>query len=240
MKKFLILNILIFIFIGMDVKASTVYYSNENVSLSEKEYNYIIQLYGKEYLEKMSFEDYLWLKELDIDNSMVEISFSEENLILPTNVIITTTDQKLAISKSCQSSYCIVTLISTWLNNPTIRSYDVMGFRFNGTSLYNNNVTTRLSSSNGIETISNYRFLDNGFGNSIKLPNSGNNFLIEQRAYVKTGGTVYGTYQHATKNVTLNISKNYYISMTGYGSVFTFTGNAINVYNGLTGVHISV
>ncbi len=240
MKKIFLVLIITLCCSIMIVNAQEISYNNQAINLSEKEYNYIIELYGEQYLQKMTVEDYNWIKELNIDNSEVEIKTLNPKEFMPLGTIVSTSDEKIAISKICQKTYCIITSVATWLNSPVTRSYDVMGFRFYGTSLYNNNVVTRLSSKDGVETVSNYKYLENGFGNSIKLPESGNDILIEQRIYVKTGGTVYASYQHALKNVTLTTSKNYQISATGYGNVFVFTDSAEGVYNGLSGVYLSV
>ena len=110
-----------------------------------------------------------------------------------------------------------------------------MGARLYGTSLYNQNVATIVTDSNGNTYPSNYRFLSNGFGNSFKLP-SGTGLVIQQRWYVTPGGRVYASYQHAMSNTTLAISKEYNISVSGYGSTFLFTGNAVGVYDGMVGV----
>ena len=241
MKKiFLILMFCVFSI--LKVNASNFYYSNGVVRLTEKEYNFVKEFYGEDFLSNMTIEDYHWLEELDINNNDVEIkiAFLEPTEILPYGTNVTSNSKRIAIAKSCYTNYCVITTTTTFLTDPSIRSYDVVGARFSGTSLYNQNTTTQVRSSVGTTTYSNYQYLNNGFGNSVKLPDNGNNIIVQQKYYVKPTGTVYASYQHATKSVSLAISKMYFISMTGYGGVFTFTGSAVNSYDATTGVDIAL
>ena len=51
--------------------------------------------------------------------------------------------------------------------------------------------------------------------------------------------TAYGTYQHATSDVTLSQSKNYSISSSGLGGVLAFANSVIGYYDGMQGVDIT-
>ncbi len=238
MKK-LAFTLIFAVLVMVNVNAKEVYYTNGKVELTEKEYKYVVDFYGKDYLEKMTEEDYKWISEMDVNNREVKIkevydagSLNQAN---PNGSFVQTSAKKLSISASCASDFCIVTTMLTWLGNPSVRSWDVMGARLYGTSLYNQNVETVLGNLTDTTFPSNYRFLSNGFGNSFKLP-SGTGLTIQQRWYVKPGGRVYASYQHAMSNTTLAISKEYNISVSGYGSTFLFTGNAVGVYDGMVGV----
>lgn len=74
----------------------------------------------------------------------------------------------------------------------------------------------------------------------MKLPTGGNNMVVSQYFRVETGGTVYGSYQHATANISLANSKKYTISRTGYGGVFLFNSPVRSYYDAMGGVNISV
>ena len=50
----------------------------------------------------------------------------------------------------------------------------------------------------------------------------------------------YGTYQHAVTDVTLDQSQSYTISHNGLGRVLNFTNSVYNLYDGMTGVSISL
>lgn len=48
--------------------------------------------------------------------------------------------------------------------------------------------------------------------------------------------TVYGTYQHATSDLTLSQSQNYTFSSSGLGSVLKFANSVSSKYDGMKGV----
>ena len=230
---------------AQNVKADN-YYSNGNINLTEKEYNYVVQFYGEEFLENMTMDDYDWLTELDLNHNDYEIkevivgnaNNNDGNLLLPRSTVVTSNEKRVAISKACSSNYCAITLLTTWLAQPSIKSYDVVGARLYNTTLYNSTITTYVRSSSGTTIQSNYMNYYNGFGNSVQLPTSDTINNIEQRFKVNKTGTVYGSYQHATSNVSLATSKLYNISSSGYGSVFSFYGNASGKYDNTVGVFI--
>ena len=239
MKKILF-TLMFAVLVMVNVNAKEVYYSNGTVNLTEKEYNYVKEFYGEDYLKTMGVKEYKWLSELDVNNNDVKIKFAKVPDVSLNGTFVSTSAKSLGISASCtSSSYCIVTVLTRWLGNPTVRSWDVMGAFFYGTSLYNKNVLTAVTSSGGTTYPTDNRFLSNGFGTSFKLPTT-NNITIEQRYYVKPGGTVFASYQHAMKNTTLAASKSYSLGVTGYGGVFIFTGSAVGVYDGMVGVDIDV
>lgn len=71
------------------------------------------------------------------------------------------------------------------------------------------------------------------------MPNESN--VIATITFTTTkGGTVYGSYQHAMRNTTENISKQYSINENGFGRVFDFTGTARNIYDNAPGVDMVV
>lgn len=214
----------------------------EKYTFTEKEKEYIIDFYGEDYLENMSTSTYKWIKSLDIDTNGIAFNkTTDTNVMQPNGTYVQTADEMVGISRSCDSSFCSVTVLARWLNNPTIRSYDVIGVRYYNTSAYGDAKTTIVTSSAGSTAYSNYRSFSNGFGNSVKLPTSGSNIVVEQHLYVKPTGRIYASYQHAMRNTTLATSKLYNISGGGNGSVFEFTGAAANnLYDDFPGVDIAM
>ncbi len=231
------------VLVMVNVNAEEVYYTNGIVNLTEKEYNFVVDFYGEDYLKNMTQEDYEWISEMDVNNREVKIKTvydGDPNAPRPYGTFVSTSAKSLSISGSCDADYCTVITLAKWLGNPSIRSYDVMGARLNNTSLYSSKETiTIVNSSTSTTTPSNYRFLSKGFGNSFKLP-SGTGLTIQQRFFVKPGGHVYASYQHAMSNTSLDISKSYDIGLAGYGSVFLFTGKADGKYDGMVGVDMAL
>lgn len=239
-----------FITINVYASENQTYINDYGITLTQKEYEFVNNYYGFDYFENMTQEDYDWISALDINNNDVVIntiydnnglnmgnfSWFDNNLI--NGASHTTSSKKLAIAKSCNSVKCTILTNLTWLKNPTIRSYDVIGARFDGTSLYNTNISTRVTSSSGTSYYSYNRILSNGFGTSVKLPSGSTNIIVEQSFSVNLGGSIYASYQHATSSISLSTSYKYVIDTFGLGSVFDFYGSALGVYDGMAGVNI--
>lgn len=220
-----------------------VYVNNNGVELTEKEFHFVNDFYGKDFFETMNHEDYIWISDLDINNREVEIKTISDysfNNVITRSPSYSTNSKKLSISKACSSNVCTIITNLNWLTNPTIRSYDLIGVRFYNTSLNNNTVTTKVTSSNGTEYSSNNKFLTNGFGTSVKLPSGATNISVQQKLFTNPGGTVYASYQHATSNISLQTSLNYTMGAGGYGNVFLFYGGADNYYDAMGGVNIDL
>ena len=216
-------------------------HENRNeVRVSKDAYKIIVEAYGQEYFDNMTKSDYVWFEDLFKEGNKVELkSFvTFENNKMGTSH--STNNKKISIIKSCSTSMCTIITTLTWLTNPTIRSYDVIGTRFNGTSLANNSITTRVQSSSGVEYFDNIKQYSNGFGVSVRLPQNATNIIVDQKFYVETKGIVFASYQHATKNISLSTSKLYLLDYSGYGNVFIFYGDAVGVYDQMAGVNITL
>ena len=62
-----LLTLSLFLCMGA-VKAESYYTNNNGISLTEKEYNYVIDFYGDDYPSKMTAEDYNWIQKMDVNN----------------------------------------------------------------------------------------------------------------------------------------------------------------------------
>ena len=216
----------------------TKYYKNENgVILSQKEYDFVKRFYGNDYFSKMTIDDYNWIKDLDINNREVEIKEVYDNNIVPFATSYTQNGKKLTIAKSCYGN-CSIIVKCDWLINPNVKSYDVFGARLSDTELLSNTILTRITSSEGTEYSDEIYRLTNGFGVSIKLPSSGTNISIEQKYTVSIDGTVYASYQHAVKDITLADSQSYTLGGAGLGNVFVFTNGMYQYYDAMAGLYI--
>lgn len=241
-KKLLLLLFGLILFPVLPVSAlESEYIINSNgITVTKEEKDFIDKFYDENYFDSMTEEDYLWIKELDINNREVEIQtiYDMPEYNMASNYY-QTSYKKLTIAKSC-SANCTIVVNLTWLKNPTIRSYDVIGSRLYKTSLASENITTKVKSSSGTEYYSSTKVYSNGFGTSVKLPSSATSISVEQKFYVKTGGKVFASYQHAIKSITLKTSLLYTISSSGYGSVFSFYDDASDCFDEMSGVNISV
>lgn len=242
MKKF-ILSALIFLgFLISIPQASALqdaYYKNPNgVILTKEEYEFLSLMYWDGYQSIMTLSDYTEFKNSNIMSGDITSKTSEDG-IKPRGTFHETNAKILKITSSC-SSDCFVSVVLTWKNNPNTRSYDVMGARFNNTTVEPSTIRTRITSTNGQLSFNDIKSFNNGFGVSMALPKSGSNIVAYQTYTVTKGGTVYASYQHAKSTISLANSKNYTISPYGYGGVFQFSGVAANVYDRMNGVSIDI
>ena len=224
-------------------KNEEIYYTTpKGIELTEREYKFLTTFYWDKYVDLMTKEQYEDFVNSDLlDRELITKSSDDSNMYSPKSTSHTTQYKNLKISAAC-SNYCTVSIVLTWLGNPTIRSYDVIGAIISGPSLLSysyasvsNNTNTYYYNNFKTE----YSTYHDALGNSVLLP-SGTNLLVNQIFTTTTGGHIFGSYQHAMQNVSLATSKNYNFSLGGYGSVFSFYGNAVGKYDGMAGVDIAV
>lgn len=222
-----------------------VYFTSSNgIALTEKEYNFIAEIYSEEYVRNLTQAQYDLLSDLDINNKEIRTATTTDT-ILPTNraSFVETTYKRLSISSGCESDgICSFVVVLRWLAIPSTRSYDNMGVRWNGSvALYNTNISTVVEEDDSSRYCVNYKHRSNGFGCTFKLSSTASSHLYMTQVFRVTGsGTVYASYQHASKELTKSAATQYAISIAGYGAVFDFYGDAIGKYDGMNGVELNI
>lgn len=213
------------------------------VTLTEKESNFVKEVYSEEYLNNITEKQKERIREYNLDANEVETkSYTENPNLLTRGTIFETNSKRITITKSCNTDACSIIVVLRWFGSPVIRSYDVMGARFTGTIApyqYKNGFTL-IETDDVDSTCVNYQNLSNGFGCSFKLSNTATSFYITQSFDVTGSGTVYASYQHASDPSTLAISKQYTLAYSGYGRVFDFYGTARSIYDQMNGVEITI
>lgn len=237
MKKTLFIFMLfgLFTFLTPVVKAEVI--------LTDKEKNFVKEVYSEEYLNDMTEEQKLRVREWDLDNKEVETnSIEEKEKVLTRGDYFASSAKSVSITKACNTDACSIVVIAKWNGSPSVRSYDVMGARFTGTITpyqYKNGVTY-IETDDVNSTCVNYQNLSNGFGCSFKLSETAKSFYITQSFSVVGSGTIYASYQHAMTSTSLTISKQYTLAYAGFGKVFDFYGTARSVYDQMNGVDITI
>ena len=238
--KFLVAIGIGFLISISQVDAKEIYYTNsKGVSMTEEEYEFIGQLYRDGFQEHITQELY----DNIIENNLMEREIERKTVIHQDSPLLrgsyhTTSYKSLSITKSCGSDNCLIIISLDWLANPAVRSYDVIGALFHNVTRLSTPVTY-YGDSISSNTTGTYKYASDGVGASLKL-GTGNNIYVTQQFYVSRGGTVFGSYQHATKSITLNESRNYNFHINGFGSVFQFGTTGLDVYDGMAGVDITV
>ena len=156
--------------------------------------------------------------------------------------------KKITIGLVAQLSVKTITITNTWLSIPSVKSYDVIGYRngtgaavsINSVSGYQKWDGNVISYNSGSE---NYKSAGNGCGISMNIVDNVSRSLensmtvtVINNAYTYTA---YGTYQHAQSNVTLAQSKNYTVNANGLGGVLDFAASVRGYYDGMQGVNIT-
>ena len=224
-----------------------VYYTTPNgIELNREEYEFLTTFYWPGYPDIMTRDAYDEFVEDDLLHSDITIktrTFPSSALINPGNNInsSSTSDgiKTLQIGAACLPTKCIMSLVNTWDIEPGITSWDVIGAYLDDVSLISHS-HTYVSTSNTTTYFNNLKTETDGLGNSVFLPEDGTNMIINMAFTVSRGGTVYGSYQHATENTTLANSQLYNIDFSGAGNVFDFYSTAIDVYDEMNGVDINV
>ena len=223
-----------------NVNAQETYYINDNgISFTKEEYDFFSKMYYDGYQRYMTSEDLEYFKYCDMDINNIEIVEYEPGNSFLKSTVYETTAKRLVISKAGGSIPTIVVSLR-WKGSPKIRSYDLIGAYLSGVSLLGN-PSTRLDYSGGYVNPSETKITTNGFGSSIKLPNSGSDFVASQTFIVSGSGTVYASYQHAKSSLSLANSQSFDTRYSGLGNVFYFSSSTIrSKYDAMGGVSIGV
>lgn len=237
-KYFLLFAFLSYLLLIPNVSAKEYYFKNDNgVFFTKEEYDFLTYMFWNGSQDLMTLEDYDKFILSDIMNGELDSKTYVENSYAR-STSVSSVGKNLKITKSC-SNDCTISVTLTWTKDPAVRSYEVMGAYLKNTSLKSIPSTTILSHLGSTKSTEIKNF-NNGFGVSIELPKYGNSLIVNQTFMVAKGGTVYASYQHATKVISLANSKNYTLSNTGYGRVFNFSGVAASTYDKMAGVDMSV
>lgn len=188
-----------------------------------------------------------------------ELETSEYNDLIKSGSIFIDSDQYatsykrvVLIARKTGNRY-FLNIHNYWLKVPVTKSFDVIGLRLSGsitkynstaqgTQFYDIPSGANVGEVNYQYTSNNFELLSNGIGLSQNLVNG--NYVYENTMEVQISCTgqvyIYGTYQHAQSDLSLNDSKSYTISSAGLGGVLLFSTSTIsNKYDGMQGVNIS-
>lgn len=243
MKKTL-LTIILMIACSISVSAKTItnYYG---VEMEEEQYSKLIQIYNSDYVYFLTSEEYNDIKNHDLSKIEIKtITGNEyEQIIKPFSNIQTTEYKELKIVNNSN----VITLLLNWKKNPVIRSYDAMGIRYAfGVTLSSTPSFKQYYTLNGARKSSStasYNSGISGFGYSFLLSEGNANATSLSSSItfkINGNGTIYGTYQHATSNISSSDSSNFIISSNGLGNVLLYPSNITNKFDDMKGVNITI
>lgn len=227
------------------VNASSYYTNDLGVEFTEKQYNYVTDLFYDGYQKNMPQDEFDHILNSNLfDKPITAVEINEP---IFTNIgngaksdNVYQNGRTTKIVKSCTTTECLVTLTATWSLVPTVNSYDVIGFR--PTSATITTIGTAKVTGNGYAVSypsSSAQQSGTGFGHSVLLGGV-TNMKASTYMYCTPSGTVYGSYQHAMSSISIANSKKYTIGAGGYGYVFNFYGASVGKYDNATGVYLSL
>ncbi len=158
--------------------------------------------------------------------------------------------KKITLGVMRSTPYSAVQFTATWKGIPANRSFDVIGLRGDGFGFRNGSqVGKQIYTLNGKYEMIDYAWngtnikrFDNGYGISMNIVNSNITTLqltlgcdiIDEATYP----AIYGSYQHAQKNLSLADSQNYTLEYGGIGNVFMFPYSIAQKYDNMSGIGI--
>ncbi len=252
MKKLVVLfiSVLTVSCFAINVNADEIYYTNaNNVSMTKEQYDYFVELVDEYYPTVVNQNTYdKFLNDGLFGQAIEKQTFDEDEYKLqtiipmaePKGTVHETTAKKLVISKTCAATYCDITVTLTWKGQPKVKSWDVIGALLYGNLTLMDGPDTDLTYSGGTIYYTDPQFVGGGFGTSVKMQSSTTNMRVYQSYDVYGTGTVYASYQHATKSITKATSKLYTVGFGGDGGVFHFYGSAIGKFDQMGGVDVYV
>lgn len=233
---------IILIFYGNAVYADEAYYTNLNgLKFTEYQYNTLVAMLNEHLVQNMTYEEY---QNFEVEN-IVEGEYFY-NIVEDTNpsnpnsrAYHETSCKKIVLSATCGSTECNIYLSTTWKCIPAVKSYDVTGIRLASTTFTDSTQTFNYKSNGTVKTTyAGKKGASNGVGFAVKIPSSGDIEYTIVRAYVKPQGRVYGTYQHAVENISLNTALDFTFNSSGYGGVFSWPSSYGQIFDQTSGVYL--
>ena len=241
-KYFAAFLFVITIFMGQEVYAKEVYYTNsKGVSFTKEQYDFYT------YLTHDGFQEYVTQDMLDeiagADLSKIKV---KKVGICPNpqrrddNLYVITSAKSLEMSNYCYSGHCSIYSEVEWFGDPTVKSYDLYGSYFDGTINRLDPPLIFVTSTDWADDEETIKYENDGFGAVVQVPQTGNDIFLDMVYSYSGTGTVFVSYQPAMSPITLANAQLFNIDLIGYGGVFDFYGAAVGVYDQMPGVHMDV
>ena len=246
MRKRLLGVMIIALSLFLIIFKADAYYKNENgLELTEFQYKVLVDMFSEEKIEEFTEEDYDALHvermiEGKYKYKVEEFEAPEESYpggLVP-YVFHETPSKKLTMAVFDHGDSCTISLTVSWKKSPVVASYDVIGIRVANSMIYDdtNSFDAKMD---GKVTTSYARAVKTelGLADVFKITNGISYASLDTRVRKTNNGVVYGSYQHATKAITLTNASNFTFAGTGYGSVFLWPSSIKGTYDNMSGVY---
>ncbi len=244
-KRLLGVMIIALSLFSINVKADAYYKNANGLELTEFQYKVLVDMFSEEKIEEFTEEDYDALHvermiEGKYKYKVEEFEAPEESYpggLVP-YVFHETPSKKLTMAVFDHGDSCTISLTVSWKKSPVVASYDVIGIRVANSMIYDdtNSFDAKMD---GKVTTSYARAVKTelGLADVFKITNGISYASLDTRVRKTNNGVVYGSYQHATKAITLTNASNFTFAGTGYGSVFLWPSSIRSTYDNMSGVY---
>lgn len=242
-KLFLVLVVSLLI-TSLNVRAaeneSYYYQNNNNINFTREEYDFLSEFYYEGYQDGMTSDDYeRFINSNILGNEIKRVTLYDGLNSSRSSIQHTTENKKLVLTYVCSSTTCTMAAVNTWINSPKVRSYDLIGaysptkgsLKFSGAEVSNGSTFNKYTER---------RQEDYGISGTVKLQDTGSAVRVSMDFTAKKGSTVYVSYQHAKKTISLVNSRKYSFNANGYGGVFLFDSDVSSYYDAMGGVKVSL
>lgn len=227
------------------------YMSEEELSIfTQEDFDYMVEHIDEDGVQtdekyvRTTYEDgepivdeYITEEEMLEDVNVVNkpLKSNEVSYKLEDNV---TTDMKKIKMKIVSNGASVkkIELTCEWIKTPKVKSYDIIAIRVNQDAIFSadENCYGKQYADNDVITYkggsSNIKSSKTGLGISMNLVDNASNHKLELYANVAARNQsmiIFGTYQHATSEVSLSRSQKYNFSPKGMGGVIDFTSTSV-------------
>lgn len=244
-KRLLGVMIIALSLFSINVKADAYYKNANGLELTEFQYKVLVDMFSEEKIEEFTEEDYDALHvermiEGKYKYKVEEFEAPEESYpggLVP-YVFHETPSKKLTMAVFDHGDSCTISLTVSWKKSPVVASYDVIGIRVANSMIYDdtNSFDAKMD---GKVTTSYARAVKTelGLADVFKITNGISYASLDTKVRKTNNGVVYGSYQHATKAITLTNASNFTFAGTGYGSVFLWPSSIKGTYDNMSGVY---
>ena len=232
------------VILSISVKADeNIYYTNSNgVSMTETQYNYLKEMFFDGYPNYVTEAEYNELLTKNMFTKEIEKKtvVDEGSSTVTRSSYHETNAKVLTLSQSCGTAECLMVFTNAWKGEPSVKSYDLIGALLFGNLTLNSGITSKLYYSGGTLYGDGTKYSNKGWGVSFKLPQSTTTITVTQHFYVYGTGTVFSSYQHAVKKISLATSQKFTCNYGGWGGVFDFYGTAVGKFDHTAGVDMGI
>lgn len=233
-----------------------IYSSDYIMNMSEAKYNKLKTLNFNDITTSTKYIETTYNQNLQLttEREVTEQEYNNYNPVMPLlddgAASYETTMKKLVMSIVGGTTWNYATVVATWKAIPSTRSYDLIGFygygfEFSDGTQGGEQVYILNGAYNEISYAwngTNIQKHSNGFGISMNIVNSDITYLqliadVDVKATVDHP-TLYASYQHAQRELSLEDSQSYTLGGSGLGSVFIFPYSISQKYDAMSGVYV--